>query len=300
MSCSVATMSYRPLRAPHDIRGMAVFFVLGAAHLGCSASSDPAGTSVAASGAGATAGCAAGQPLLGATYDVTKSRFAFGSTPMRIDQGSQVSWRGVDGVVAITTDGSEMASLDANAPENNLSGWSGDGETLDAHVTQYFVTMGVLTCQIASTSEDAAGGGGGATDGSSTVMTVSPTTVVLSRGVDGIPVVESRAIAQFDVNDQTTEESFYWPEIPADVVTAARAFRDQLAAPGALAAYKAKLPADAQGDGQVVIHHRVGGSALPFTAVAVYDTVQMTPENDGGDLYFDASGNVVQDTWEAF
>ena len=157
MSCSVGTMAYRTSRALRDLRAIAVFFVVGAAHLGCSASSDPSGTSATTSGAGATAGCAAGQPLLGATYDVTKSRFAFGSTPMRIDQGSQVSWRGVDGVVAITTDGSEMASLDGNAPENNLSGWSGDGETLDAHVTQYFVTMGVLTCQIASTSEDAAG-----------------------------------------------------------------------------------------------------------------------------------------------
>jgi hypothetical protein len=293
-------MTYAPLLALRDSPGLAVVLFIGAAHLGCSASSDPASSPAATSTAGATAACAVGQPLLGATYDVTKSRFAFGSTPTRIDQGSQVSWRGADGVVAITTDGSEMASLDANAPESNLSGWSGDAETLDAHVTQYFVTMGVSTCQIAGTSENASGGGGGATDGSSAFMTVGPTSVVLSRGIDGIPVVESRAIAQFDVNDQTTYESFYWPEIPADVVTAARAFRDQLAAPGALAAFKTKLPVDAQGDGRVVIHHRVGGSALPFTAVAVYDTVQLTPEDDGGDLYFDANGNVVTDTWEAF
>jgi hypothetical protein len=88
------------------------------------------------------------------------------------------------------------------------------------------------------------------------------------------------AFARFDTNDQTTFETFYWPEIPADVVTQARAFHDQLAAPGALAEYKAKLPADAQGDGHVVIHHRAGGSSLPFTAVTTYDTVQITPQND--------------------
>jgi hypothetical protein len=84
------------------------------------------------------------------------------------------------------------------------------------------------------------------------------------------------------------------------VLDAARAFHDQLAAAGALAAYKAKLPADAQGDGRVVIHHRVGGSSLPFTAVVTYDTVQITPLNDGGDLHFDPHGNPVMDTWEAF
>jgi hypothetical protein len=293
-------MTHAPSAARRPLAGVAVLFVVSAAHLGCSASTEPAGSPSATSAVGATAGCAVGKPLLGATYDVTKSRFAFGSTPMRIDQGSQVSWRGADGVVAITTDGSELASLDSNAPEGNLSGWSGDAETVDAHVTQYFVTMGLSPCQIAGTSESVTVGGGGATDGSSTFMTVGPTTVVLSRGIDGILVPESRAIAQFDVDDQTTEESFYWPEIPADVVTAARAFRDQLAAPGALAAFKAKLPADARGDGSVVIHHRVGGSQLPFTAVAVYDTVRMTPENDGGDIYFDAQGNVVTDSWEAF
>ena len=42
---------------------------------------------------------------------------------------------------------------------------------------------------------------------------------------------------------------------------------NQLAAPGGLAAFTAKLPANAQGDGRVVIHHRVSGSSLPFTAV---------------------------------
>jgi hypothetical protein len=102
------------------------------------------------------------------------------------------------------------------------------------------------------------------------------------------------------VNGETTNEAFYWPEIPADVVAAAQAFRDQLAAPGGLAAFKAKLPANAQGDGSVVIHHHVAGAAGAFKAVAVYDTVTMTPENDGGDVYFDASGNSVTDTWSGY
>ena len=53
----------------------------------------------------------------------------------------------------------------------------------------------------------------------------------------------------------------------------ARALRDQLSTPGARAAYKAKLPANAQDEGQVVIHHSgtIWGSS--FQSVASYDVI---------------------------
>jgi hypothetical protein len=278
--------------------GAGVLWALATTLLGCSSNNDAAASSTSA--VGAEASCATGQPLTGASYDVAKSRFAFGSKPAAIDVGALVRWTGTDGVVAIWTDGSEMASMNAGAPEADLPDWSRDGDALAAHVTAYFVSMGVATCQISGTDGTYSAGGGGSTDGDATFMTTSQTNVGLVRTIDGVPVVESLAFARFDTSDQTTYETFYWPTIPADVVAAARAFHDQLAAPEALAAYKAKLPANAQGDGRVVIHHRVSGSSLPFTAVAVYDTVQMTPENDGGDLSFDPSGKLVMDTWEAF
>jgi hypothetical protein len=224
-----------------------------------------------------------------------------------VDAGALVRWTGSEGVVAIFSDGSEMASLDANAPAQNLPGWSSDAETLAAHVTDYFVSMGVETCQIAGTDAAYSAGGGGSTDGGSIVLVAGPTTVGLLRAVDGISVAESRALAQFDVDDQTTYESFYWPEIPADVVSAALAFRAQLAAPGALAAYKAKLPADAQGDGSIVIHHHVGGTPSAFVAVVTYQTIQLAPPSDGGvpiggeaELYFDPNGQPMMDTWSGF
>jgi hypothetical protein len=81
------------------------------------------------------------------------------------------------------------------------------------------------------------------------------------------------------------------------VVSAAIAFKNQLAAPGALAAYKAKLPADAQGDGRVVIHHSSGLSMGSFQSAATYDVVQTTPQNDGGDLNFDPDGNPITTIW---
>ena len=188
--------------------------------------------------------------------------------------------------------------MNAGAPETDLPDWSSDGEALAAHVTAYFGSMGVATCQISGAEGTYSAGGGGAVGGDATFMAASQTNVGLVRAIDGIPIVESRAFARFDTNDQTTYETFYWPTIPADG-RGARLPRSARRA-GALAAYKAKLPADAQGDGRVVIHHRMGGSSLPFTAVATYDTMQMTPEDDGGDLSFDPDGNSVIETWEAF
>jgi hypothetical protein len=105
-----------------------------------------------------------------------------------------------------------------------------------------------------------------------------------------VPVVDSIAFAQFDVDDQTTSEGFYWPEIPADVVTAALSLAKQLSDPAGLAAYKATLPADAQGNGSVQIRHTSGllGTG-PFQAVAVYEVAPAA--GLASPLDFDPNGN---------
>ncbi len=262
-----------------------------------SACSAKGGNSVTSSSGLNTGTCAAGSPLAGASYEMAKSRFAFGSTPSIDDAGTLVRWVGSDGVVGIFSDGSELASMNANAPEANLPDWSADSSKLAAHAVDYWASMGVATCQIAGSGIDGSAGGGGSADGGSTFVIAGSSTVTLSRAVHGIPVVESLAVARFDVDDQTTEEAFYWPEIPAEVVTAALAFQMQLSESGALAAYKAKLPPDAQGQGQVVIHHTNAGSSAPFQTVATYQVLQATPENDGGDLNFDQNGNPVTTLW---
>jgi hypothetical protein len=249
------------------------------------------------SGSGTNAApCSPGSPLKGASYDITQSRFAFGSAPSAQDAGSLVRWVGADGVVGIFSDGFELGSMNAGAPESNLPDWSTDSAQLSAHASDYWVSMGVASCQIAGTGINGSVGGGGSVDGGF-IVTTGSRTVMLARGIDGIPVVESLAVARFDVNDQTTQEFFYWPEIPANVVSAAVSFKNQLGDPSALAAYKTKLPADAQGQGRVVIHHTSGGSRSPFQTAATYDVIQTTPQNDGGDLNFDENGNPVTTIW---
>jgi hypothetical protein len=123
--------------------------------------------STGTSGSAASAGnCSPGSPLSEASYDITKSRFAFGSTPSTQDAGNLVRWVDSDGVVAIFSDGSEGGSMNANAPKSDLPDWSSDSSTprscasawcraslLSAHASDYWVSMGVASCQITGTGE---------------------------------------------------------------------------------------------------------------------------------------------------
>jgi hypothetical protein len=152
--------------------------------------------------------------------------------------------------------------------------------------------MGLAECEVAGADIHASGSSG--PNGVSSVVP-GPTTIVLNRAVDGIAVVESLAVARFDADDQTTEESFYWPEIPANVVSDALAFRDRLADPAMLLAYKARLSSDAQGEGRVVIHHMASVSSLPFQAAATYEVGRDAPL--AGPLEFDENGQQVTTMW---
>jgi hypothetical protein len=247
--------------------------------IGCGASPlAPNSTSTS----GAVTGCEVGAPLKGATYDITKSRFAFGSTPVRDNLNGFMRWVGVDGVVAIEKSGGEIGSMNGGAPEASRPDWSGDPVALGAHVTAYFESFGVSPCQVGGSQVN--GGSGGRT-------------ILLWRSIDGMSVSESLAFARFDDQDQSTSEGFYWPEIPADVVTTARAFHARLTDPTALAAYQAKLPSDAQGDGVVNLHHTSSSSTSPFAAAATYDVETPPSEFGRSILSFDADAKPVSAAW---
>jgi hypothetical protein len=250
-----------------------------------------------------SASCHPGATLTGAVYDMAKSRFAIGSSPVRDDSvPTMTRWVGSDGIVAIEACGSELGIMNAGASETDLPDWSSDSAALSSHVRDYFESMGVQPCQIAATQVFGSGSASctATSDSDSSCQVISGSrSIYLSRAVDGISVVESQAYARFNVNDQSTSEGLYWPTISADTVTAARSFRTSLADPAGLAAYKAKLPATAQGDGQVVIHHSncFSGTAGPMQSAATYDVLQNSPMGMAGTLSFDADGNPVTTIW---
>ena len=253
-----------------------------------------------AGGTGDLSSCLPGAPLIGATYDVSKSRFAFGSTPIAQDAAGMTRWVGADGVVSIESCGRETGSMNAGAPAASLPDWSSDPAALSTHVRDYFLSLGIEPCQIASTTVMAGGSITCSTGPDASCVQGNPErTIALARGVDDIPVSESNAYARFNVNDQSISEGMYWPTVPADTVSAARALRDEFADPTALAAYQSKLPSNAQGTGQVVIHHSscFGLSSAPFQSAATYDVAQSNPLGMGSMLSFDADGNPVTTSW---
>jgi hypothetical protein len=227
---------------------------------------------------------AAGTGLAGVAFDVTKSRFAFGSTPVQLTTNGFTRWTGADGQVAVGPFGRAMGSMNSGASQAALPDWSEDPDALTTHVRDYFVGMGIPTCQIARTDVTASVG----SDGSHSRM------ILLERALDGIPVIDSRAGARINSADQSTNELLFWPGIPAAVVTAARSFRAQVADPTALAAYKAKLPAAAQGVGEVVIHHSAIAFMpdVPFDSATTWDTIVSSATRS-----YDANGVEVMKQW---
>jgi len=259
----------------------------------CSASS-----AEVADGGDASAACPTDRALAGTAYDLSKSRFSFGGPPVKEVTAMLTRWTGPDGALAIWPNGYEQATLNGNAPEKDLPPLSATPAELSSYIRQYYEGMGVADCQVATSQIVAwsASGSGAAGGAGGTTVAAGDVTLGLSRALHGIPVLGSTALAVFDVDYRTTSEAFYWPEIPASVVEAAVAFQAKLAPPAALAAYKAKLPKDAQGDGEVVIHHSSGVAPQggPFQAMTSYMVMK---SGDAGDtnpeLDFDQDGNPV-------
>jgi hypothetical protein len=252
-----------------------VLLAPGCAAEGAAARAHGTTTQPAPTSSDSGAGDCASAGLLGTSYDVSKSRFAFGSVPVQEPGSEMVRYVGAHGAVAIFANGFATGIMNGGAPEASLADFSEEVPVLSAHVRDYFTSFGVRACQISSTSVNAGSEG---------------RKIQLGRAADGITVAESLAFARFDVDDETTVEGFYWPTIPDDVIASARTLRAALADPAALRAYKAKLPADAQGDGSVVIHHSAASSAEPFESTVSYDV-------GGARAYsFDAAGNVLNMT----
>jgi hypothetical protein len=175
-----------------------------------------------------------------------------------------------------------------------------------AAVKAYLVAAGVPAAEVSGTHVTTTmAGGGPVRDG------VQPAqskllwyTTHLDRSLGGIPVESSYAFAAFDNGGRVITEGVYWPAIPANVVSSARAFAERLAAPRERTAFMAKVRKAAPGagdtPGSVKIVHTSGGYHGPFQAAAVYSTV--VPSRWGGKaqiLRFDETGARVRLNEEA-
>jgi hypothetical protein len=166
--------------------------------------------------------------------------------------------------------------------------WNADADALAAHVRAYFVSLGAQECQIARTY---------VTSGSSGRRTIH-----LARAIESVQVVESISYAQINSNDESDVEGIYWPAIPQPAIDAARAFRDSIATAEGLAAYKAKLPSNARGDGTLALHHtsavQLPGSApKEFVAMTTWEVLLDDAGTSAVPTSFDVNGAKVDIRW---
>jgi hypothetical protein len=253
-----------------------VVVALAACGSGASSSSSSSGDPSAA-----VASCRSG-----ITYDIAKSKFAFGGTPIETTEPDGTKrYTGPNGVMVIRPFGHVATS--SNASDQGKD-WSDDADALTEHVREYFISLGASACQMDRPN---------VTSGSSGRRTIH-----FQRAIEGLPLVESIGYAQLNASDQSDMEGIYWPEIPAEAVDAARAFRDRIATAEGLAAYKETLPADARGDGTLVMHHtsavQLPGSApKPFAAMATWEVLLDGSGTSSVPTSFDENGQKVDIDW---
>lgn len=255
--------------------------------VGCTSSSTEATPSGNATGTTSTA--ATCSDTAGATWTPEKSRFAFGGTPVPDGSGRYTG----PGGTGLTSPGYADFILNAGSPDQGRPDFTSDSEALKVHVKEYLMGFGIQQCQIATEIGVLGSGGGGGPVGGQQTTFAGHRTISLARVSAGIPVVESHANAVIDDEDKSTSESILWPELPGDVVAQAKAFRDELATPEGLAAFKAKLPENSRGEGAVGIHH-----TLPFGQALAFDVgwdtqTASTGQFSGQPVTYDRDGKVL-------
>lgn len=193
-------------------------------------------------------------------HTLAKSRAPIAaSAPMDIE-GDMHKWVGEQGVFVVSeTQGWASLVLNAGAPQFSVPQTT-SGFALADLVREYFVSAGILACEVASVT--------------TSVQTNSSDTEVryyngLVRSVAGFPVASSIAYASLHDNGHTSVEEVFWPAIPAETVDAARSL--QVAVDdGSLFS---KLPTNAPHNGVVQIHHTSMGFGTPTQSWAAYDVV---------------------------
>jgi hypothetical protein len=149
------------------------------------------------------------------------------------------------------------APASANPPEalNYPQPMTTNPDEHSAAVAAYLVAAGVPAAEVSGMHVTTTmAGGGPVRDG------VQPAqskllwyTTHLERSLGGVPVESSYAFAALDNGGRVITEGVYWPAIPANVVSNARAFAERLAAPRERTAFMTKVRKAAPGAGDTLL-----------------------------------------------
>ena len=179
---------------------------------------------------------------------------------------------GPTGTFAVrASNGSVLAILNADASALSVGPLPVSAADHNARVRDYFVAAGIPREQIGSVSAHAEMLGTG--------DPVAPTqgaeflgyTSVLNRVLEGIPIVDSTAVASFNKNGDVVYESVHWPSIPFSAIEDAKSIDAMLADSPRASAWRQKLPSSVREQhGTVVVRHTHSSSDAPFKAIAAW------------------------------
>lgn len=227
----------------------------------------------------APAGDRAERPVRGYLHSVARSSFRLGHSVQRHEEGDLVRWVGSEGVFAVYAPTGEARAL-PNADAPGLA--SPIDESPEAHarrVVDYFHGAGLPDDQVGSVRIHVMKQGSGL--GSDLPVDergnlapgaqgeVRALYAVLTRRVEGIPVVDSVAWASMNTANEVLSEEVRWPEIPRRVVDEAHALEARLRAGDPVAALGRAAPFG--GVGHVVIRHATESDGGVRVAFAAYD-----------------------------
>jgi hypothetical protein len=186
--------------------------------------------------------------LSGYTHTFGHSRFNLGNLISEKDEFGMHKVVGTEGTFATwLVSGAANGVRDVPIPDPAIGVYPGGPDAQNAAVKSYFVAAGLPEGQVASISADG-------TVYMRGQYVLEGSYSLLHRGWEGVPIDDSIAFAFFDAKGRSASEQVYWPEIPSEVLTQARAFQKMLADPAQKAAYVEKLPASSR-VAKLVIHH---------------------------------------------
>jgi len=173
----------------------------------------------------------------------------------------------------------------AAAPSSSAVGLPpiGNGyEDHDKFVKDYFVKLGLPAEQVASVrAMTMVEAHGPSAEVGRTVPQFAAYYSALQRTVEGVTVADSFAWARANSRGDVVQEGVYWPAISSDVVKQVHEFRELLADPQRLQAFKARLPVSG-GEGSVVIRHSSPTAGDAFESFASYDVSLHVPASASG------------------
>ncbi len=167
--------------------------------------------------------------------------------------------------------GSTFAAAAPGSSAVSLPPFGNGYEDHDKFVKDYFEKLGLPAEQVASVrAMTMVEAHGPSTEVGRAVPRITAYYSALQRMVEGVPVSDSFAWARANSRGDVVQEGVYWPAMPSDVVKQVHQFRELLADPHRLEAFKSRLGLPG-GEGSVVIRHSAATAGDAFESFASYD-----------------------------